>query len=85
MCLAGALAFGAIKIRFPGHSPGPFTNVGLCTDADSRECVEESKRVHEPQHDTDNDDRVQDGLDGSLHRNETIHEPQQNAHDDQGQ
>jgi hypothetical protein len=53
-------------------------------NADSREGVEQSKYVEEPQHYANDDDSVQDRLDASGHGDETIHQPQQNADYDQG-
>jgi hypothetical protein len=70
----------------PDHGPGvAVRHCSLCADADSREAVKEPERVQEPQHDAYDDNGIQDRLDGSLHRNETIHQPEQYAHDNQGQ
>jgi hypothetical protein len=46
--------------------------------------MEQSKYIEEPEHDANDDDCVQDGLDTACHGDETIHQPKQNAHDDQG-
>jgi hypothetical protein len=56
----------------------------LLANADSRKGVEQSKYIEEPQHNADDDDRVQDRLNAARHRDETIHQPQQDAHYDQG-
>jgi hypothetical protein len=61
--------------------PGP---TALLSDMDTGEGVEQAKYVEEPKHDTDDHDRVQDGLDTACHGDETIHQPQQDAHYDQG-
>jgi hypothetical protein len=58
--------------------------VALLSDADARERVEQSKYVKEPQHDANDDDGVQDRLDAACHGDETIHQPQEDSHDDQG-
>jgi hypothetical protein len=39
--------------------------------------------VQEPEDDNDNHHQVQNGLDAPSHGDEAIHEPQQNANDDQ--
>jgi hypothetical protein len=84
-CLAGAL-FLRPQSPFPDHGPGvPFTAVCLCADVDPGKSVKEPERVQEPQYDADDHYGVQDRLDSSLHRDEAIHEPQQYAHNDQGQ
>jgi hypothetical protein len=49
------------------------------------ERVEQSENVEKPEHDNYHDDGVQDGFNGSLHGDETVHQPQQNTHDDQDQ
>jgi hypothetical protein len=54
------------------------------TDADTREGVEQTKYIKEPEHDADDHQSVQDRLDTACHRDETIHQPKQDAHDDQG-
>jgi hypothetical protein len=45
--------------------------------------VEQAKYVKEPQHYANDDDGVQDGLDTACHGDETIHQPQEDANDDQ--
>jgi hypothetical protein len=54
------------------------------SDADTREGVEQTKYVKEPEHDADDHDSVQDRLDTACHRDEAIHQPKQDAHYDQG-
>jgi hypothetical protein len=46
--------------------------------------VEQTKYVEEPEYDADDHESVQDRLDTACHRNETIHKPKQDAHNDQG-
>jgi hypothetical protein len=46
--------------------------------------VEQTKYVKEPEYDADDHNSVQDRLDTACHRDETIHEPKQDAHNDQG-
>jgi hypothetical protein len=57
--------------------------VALLSDADARERVEQSKYVEEPQHDANDDDGIQDRLDTACHGDETIHQPQKDANNDQ--
>jgi len=45
--------------------------------------VEDSEHIQEPQNYHDDNNTVQDRLDARLHRNEPIHEPQQNSNDNQ--
>jgi len=45
--------------------------------------MKDSEYIQEPQHDSDHDNAVENGLDASGHGDEAIHEPQQNANDDQ--
>jgi hypothetical protein len=45
--------------------------------------VEQSKYVEEPQHDTNDHDGVQDGLNTACHGDEAIHQPQQNTNYDE--
>ena len=47
--------------------------------------MEKSKNVQQPQHDADHHDRIQYGLDRSLHWHVAVDQPKQNAHDDQNQ
>jgi hypothetical protein len=46
--------------------------------------MEQPKYIEEPEHDANDHDRVQDGLDTACHGNKAIHQPQEDAHDDQG-
>lgn len=50
---------------------------------EARNVAEKSEYVQDPQDDDDDNDRVQNGLDGPLHRNVAIDEPKQNSHHDQ--
>jgi hypothetical protein len=74
----------SILARGPQHFLSRFVRPRLLSDADSREGVEQPKYVEEPQHYADDHDCVQDGLDAARHGDEAIHQPQQDAHDDQG-
>jgi len=46
--------------------------------------MKQAKDVEEPEYDGDDDDGVQDGLNAARHGDEAIHQPQEDAHDDQG-
>jgi len=46
--------------------------------------MKQSKYIQEPQHDDNDYDSVQDRLDTACHGDETIHQPQEDAHYDQG-
>jgi hypothetical protein len=52
-----------------------FSHPRWLTDADSREGMEQSKYVEEPQHYANDHDRVQDGLDAAGHGDELVHQP----------
>jgi hypothetical protein len=54
-------------------------------NADSRERMKKSEYIQKPQNHANDDDGVQDRLDASCHGNETIHQPQKDAYDDQGE
>jgi hypothetical protein len=69
-------AFGAFDSQIPGAKC-------LRLNVDSGQRVQESENVQEPENDDDNDDGVQNGFDGALHRDEAIHEPEQYAYDDE--
>ena len=45
--------------------------------------VKQTKNVQEPQHDGYDHDAIQNGLDGRLHGNKAIDQPQENADHDQ--
>jgi hypothetical protein len=62
----------------------PFLPADSLTDADSGDGVKQSKYIQEPQHHSDDYNGVQDRLDTSGHGDETIHQPQEDTHDDQG-
>jgi hypothetical protein len=47
---------------------------------DAGKGMKEPKDVQDPQNHGNHHDAVQDGLDGGLHGDEAIHQPQQNAH-----
>jgi len=46
--------------------------------------MKQPKYIQKPQHHNNDHYCVQDGLDGSLHWNETVYQPKQNTHYDQG-
>jgi hypothetical protein len=62
----------------------PFFATCLRTYMDTREGMKKAKNVEEPQDHSNNDDGVQDGFDTVCHGDETIHQPQEDAHYDQG-
>jgi hypothetical protein len=45
--------------------------------------VKEPENIQEPQNYGNDHDAVQNGLDGPLHGNEAIHQPQEDTHHDQ--
>jgi hypothetical protein len=45
--------------------------------------MKESKNIEQPQNHSNHHNAVQNGLDGRLHGNESIHKPQKNAHHDE--
>jgi hypothetical protein len=45
--------------------------------------MEEPKNVQDPQNDGNHYDAIQDRLDGPLHGNEAIHQPEEDAHYDE--
>jgi hypothetical protein len=51
------------------------------TDAKLGDVTEETENFEEPDDQTDDDNGVQDSLDGALHWNESIHEPHQEAYE----
>ena len=59
------------------HAPPSRSNV------DSGKRMKQTENIQEPQNYGDNHDAVQNGLDGSLHGNEAIHQPQKNPHHDE--
>lgn len=46
--------------------------------------MEQPEYIEQPQHDADDHDGVQNGLNASCHGDVSVHEPQENAHDNQG-
>ena len=42
--------------------------------------MEQAKNIHEPQDNGDYDNAVQNGFDGTLHGDETVYQPEKNAH-----
>ena len=49
------------------------------------EGAKETENVEEPENDGDHDDAVENRLDGPLHGDVGVHEPEQNPDDDQDQ
>jgi hypothetical protein len=47
---------------------------------DFGERVKQAENIHQPQDNGDHDDAVQNGFDGSLHRDETVYQPEKNTH-----
>src|SRR6185295_10843124 len=52
-------------------------------DVDSGKGMKQSENIQQPENHGDYHDAVQDRLDGRLHRNEAVHQPQQNTYHDQ--
>jgi hypothetical protein len=52
----------------------------LGSDANVRKRMEQPKNVQQPQNHGNYHDAVQDGLDGRLHGDKAIHQPQKNTH-----
>jgi hypothetical protein len=53
------------------------------SNVDPGKGMKQPKNIQDPQNHRNNHDAVQNGLDGSLHGNETIHQPQEDTHHDQ--
>src|ERR1041385_1895454 len=53
--------------------------------ANSRQGMKDSEYIQEPQHNSDHDNAVENGLDTSGHGDKTIHQPKEKANDDQSQ
>jgi hypothetical protein len=47
--------------------------------------MEDPKNIQEPQNYENDRDGIQDRLDGSGHRDETVNQPEENSNDDQDQ
>jgi hypothetical protein len=47
-----------------------------------RQGLKEAEDIQDPENDRNHNNAIQDGLDGSLHGDEAIHQPQQNTHHD---
>jgi hypothetical protein len=58
--------------------------VSMCqasrSNVDPGEGMKQPKGVQQPQNHNDNHYAIQNGLDGCLHRNKAIHQPQENTH-----
>jgi hypothetical protein len=50
---------------------------------DTGERVKQTENIQQPENDGNHHDAVEDGLDGSLHGDEAIHQPQKNTHDNE--
>ena len=46
--------------------------------------MEQSKNIQQPQNHGDHYNAIQNGLDGPLHWDESVHQPQKNTNNDQG-
>jgi hypothetical protein len=55
----------------------------LSSDVDSGKRIKQSKDIEDPENHGDDYDTVQNRLDGSLHGNEAIHQPQEDTHHDE--
>ena len=49
----------------------------------SSQRMEQSKNVQQPQNHCNDYNAIQNGLDGRLHWDESVHEPQKNTYNDQ--
>jgi hypothetical protein len=78
-----SFARSLILLRGPQIFLRPFVQPRLLSDPDSRKGVKQSKYVEEPKHHANDDDGVQDRLDTTCHGDKTIHEPQEDADNDQ--
>jgi hypothetical protein len=58
-------------------------SVRLSANADPGEGMENPKNIQEPQDSEYDHDCVQEGLDGSCHGNEVVHQPEQNTNHDE--
>lgn len=54
------------------------------TDPDMTQPVEDAEDVEQPQDYEDHHDAIEDRFDAALHGNEPIHNPEQNADNDEG-
>jgi len=54
-------------------------------NAERAQRTEQSKSIQEPQDDADNHDGIEDRLDGTGHRNESVNQSKQNTNHDQRQ
>jgi hypothetical protein len=61
----------------------PRSDAKLTTNTDMREGTKQPKDIEKPQYYRDDNNAVQDGLNRSLHRYETIDQPEQNTHNNQ--
>jgi hypothetical protein len=52
-------------------------------NVDPGQRVKQPENIQQPQNHGDDDDAVQNGLDGALHGDEAIHQPQEYAHHDE--
>jgi len=59
------------------------TAIQLAANADMGKGTKKSKYIQEPEHHNDHNNGIQNGLNRSLHGNESVNQPEQNTHDDQ--
>jgi hypothetical protein len=88
MCLAlaasGTLVVSVLVVSSEGPELFHLAFIApFLSDAYSREVMNQSKYIQEPEHHTDDYDGIQDRLDAARHGDEAIHQPQQNANYDQ--
>jgi hypothetical protein len=77
------IAQRALLFAFNDGSRSPYrSGIGLSPHADVGEGMKQSKNIEQPQNHGNNHDRIQDGLDRSLHRYQ-VDKPKQNADYDQ--
>ncbi|MFZ3201804.1 MAG: hypothetical protein WA175_11720 [Candidatus Acidiferrales bacterium] len=78
-------AWGAFVVFVQRHEahPPPFIQACLRPNVHAGERMKKSKNVHKPQNRGDYHDRIQDGLDRSLHWYEAVDQPKQNTDHEQ--
>jgi hypothetical protein len=72
----------AVLDLIPNQRIGWDTWLGLA-NANPGEGVKKPKDIQQPQHDGDDHHRIHDRLNGALHGDEAIYQPQKNSDDDQ--
>jgi hypothetical protein len=72
------------EVRLPDF-PFAVRSTRLLSDADVGDGVEQSKYIAEPPQDTNDNDYIQNRLDGTGHWDEAVDQPQDYADDDQSE